>query len=636
MVGTEFQDSNIIKKAFEKGAAYTTTEEGVFALLSPVLTPMRSQAKGYSKQFENSTNVSALTRNSGDSSNATGLDFGSGVPVGGEDETPIDQADEDDPGFLEKVKDVGDSVSKKISKKFDSVKDGVETVDKKITKTFAPVRESIVGQVATATLKESRKQIEKAFNSECIPCEFRFKMFSELHKGLWGGVEDQYSEFIELIENNLKSMLQQLQDAQDLFKLDNQYYDMCALYEYLNDFICIPDLSRMISALMALLSKSAFDITGLFNLLLQLVSPLLTPFLSNLVDALHQYLLLVIKPLECIMESMQRFLSKLEYNAIFGEVNLDLRVTGLRQTKPEREIIGVTPRLGFKIEDKYQDFSVRRAFGIEASDRNKEDVRITEAKRKLSTLESAKVDMGDERAVADHKKKLSSARAGLTKANEKASTSAVGRAKKALNKNDPVKALKSSLLKLVDWLKEATEHVEAIFQEIFDEFKKLLGQYVANGGSMLAEIVNRLGIIQMVNFIASLIEFYKKGEKCEEVDESDLAIIMAPFASKAAIFTDEDGNLHIVEKEDEIDTAVATLFSLSGREPFDEDEVNSEGPLARQKLRSLIEFTGDPVLDSSIAKTVESITTPRKAVFSCSTSVSEAEQVNIWIEELSV
>jgi len=51
----------------------------------------------------------------------------------------------------------------------------------------------------------------------------------------------------------------------------------------------------------------------------------------------------------------------------------------------------------------------------------------------------------------------------------------------------------------------------------------------------------------------------------------------------------------------------------------------------------LVKYTGNPVLDSSISKTVNALTTPVNVTFRCSlqTSVANAEQVNKWISELA-
>ena len=125
-----------------------------------------------------------------------------------------------------------------------------------------------------------------------------------------------------------------------------------------------------------------------------------------------------------------------------------------------------------------------------------------------------------------------------------------------------------------------------------------------------------------------------------------------PETTGFKVWTDEDGTIHIDGDQAELDAAVDTLVQATGVQPDSlqksldgggdgtssaEKDRGGVPDTASQKLKSLIEFTGDPVLDSEITKTAELVTRQVNVTFKCplNTSVAQIEQINQWIREVN-
>ena len=129
---------------------------------------------------------------------------------------------------------------------------------------------------------------------ECIPCGARIIALLELHPNV---------DLLATLENDLKAKLEMLTGLTSLLNNLDIYRDYCAMLELLN-FMCIPDLQRLLALMMALLAESTLELDGLIGLLQSLVAPMFTPIFMGIVSLLDQLALNVLSPVDCIIDAL--------------------------------------------------------------------------------------------------------------------------------------------------------------------------------------------------------------------------------------------------------------------------------------------------------------------------------------------
>lgn len=624
---TEFTDCmNVIKK-FEKAAAYAVTEESVFAQMAPILQNARVQSKAVSEQMSQTLSLSnpqstsnALSADSNiqaQSPNATGLSSSNivGSEVPGADLRNLDKADENDEGWSG------------IGNAFFPGADG----------------DPLAG----------------FFDSKCIPCGFRINMLGELVFDSFVDLsKSTFSNYLEMIETWLGNILKQIRSLQNLFSGFDRFVDLCALLDFLNDFVCLPDLQRILSVLMALMSRTSFEFGGLLDFILQLVAPLLMPFLSGLLNMLQQYILMVVRPIECIIDSLQQLFARFDYNILFQNIDtLEKQAPIKRRVEDPRDPIKVPffdayiPRRDIVegegvLDDNIVSNTSRELFNqtlepVQAQNRREQEA-IEQAAEELAAVRKAarNVNGADPDAVAKAKAKERAAAEKYNQAIEEKNFSEIGQINNRIDEvqND----FKSSITNLISFLREAVNAIEGFFQDLFGEFKKLIGEYVGGSGGFIGELFKKMALVQIMGLISSLIAAFAGGIDCRGDDGRIRPDKIINQTQGLRVWTDEDGRINIEEDEAEVERAINNLVETLGTSAdtpnaatADKGGASNEKP--RQKLKSLIEFTGDPVLDTEIARATEQLVTPVSVSFKCDlqTSVSDAEQVNQWIRELN-
>src|SRR3990167_6052508 len=106
MAGLEFTkvaDNSIIIKHFERGAAYSSSEKSVFALMTPILTVSRSQSKGIINQIEGQEALASLQTSQqkiqSTSPNTAGVTSSNALNLDN-----LDKANEGDEGIFTRIK----------------------------------------------------------------------------------------------------------------------------------------------------------------------------------------------------------------------------------------------------------------------------------------------------------------------------------------------------------------------------------------------------------------------------------------------------------------------------------------------------------------------------------------------------
>ena len=625
----EMQDCITLQKAFERGAAYATTEESVFAMMTPILAGIRSQSGGLITQLENGDKLSTPEGVQDKFSQVPSSGTAS-FAIGSEDLSAnfnnIEKGTEDDSGFLTKLK---------------------------------------------GNWTGGGKGLNKIFDSKCIPCGVRLDTLGQV---LVEGFEDFGKAFLEHWKNWLSMFLKQLMAFKDLFSMPDNLIDICALIKFFLDFMCVPDLQRMLAALMALMARVNFDFSLTINLVLGLIAPLLIPFLSNLVDMMAKYIMMIIKPIECIIRSIQNLISKLDYNILFqnvekldknisigrkqgqvtgkGGVNITAGIQGIRTGVGDADIPIISypatlipPDASIELTDLHSgnkrafetSFNPLNAFYIpfvgKAADAIKRDNarRQADVETAYKELQAVQTRGPTGNTIGERERYLDQvdkAKENYKDTKEQRDLSALGRLNSKLDES--LSGFKSVIFLIIEKLKKAAAAVEAFFNSLYDELKKLMGEWIGGSGSYIEAMFEKMELIQLISLISSIIKFLLKGLKCD--DDEDDQIKVERFINTRqdmSIWTDNEGNLHIEENDKEILQAIEQAVSVLGS--------NTDTDLSpRQKLDSLIEFTSDPVLNTEIARATEAIITPVKVVFKCplQTSVSDAEQVNKWISEI--
>jgi hypothetical protein len=601
MATTDLADCLMIAARFEKAASWSPTEESVFAVAGLALDGMRASATSFIAQTESGQALAA-------SASTTSEDQQHEVNL-----RNLDQADENDEGFFQKV-------------------------------------------ASNFYNEDETEDLRKIFNSECIPCGFRIDHMGNLIAQTFSSPNGGISEYLRTWEQAFTQFLNQIATLLNLFNGFDQFVDLCALVKFLNDFVCIPDLQRILSALMALMNRTSFEFGGIMGLMLQLIGPLFQPFLSNILVELQNYLAMVIRPLECIIDAIQNIIAKLDYNVLFQNIDsLEKHPPMKSRKKDPRDPIKV-PFLDAYIERKdivqgevildnniisntsremYNDGLNTMGVGAIKAHQAEKQAAVDKAADELNAIRTAgrNIDASNRDAIAKHRAKEQAINKKYEQALDERNLSQLGQLSKTIDST--VGNIKSSLMLLIQKIREAMNVVEGFFQSLFDEFKKIIGEYVGGTGGLIGELLDKMALVQLISLISSMITAFGKGLNCDGEDEIKVENFIPQ--NGMTVWTDEQGNLHIQEDEAGLnavlDTAINEITKAYGVVP----KPSGPSDTTRQKLGSLIEFTGDSILDADIARATQKLTTPINVVFKCplQSTAEDADQVNRWIQELT-
>jgi len=589
----QFQDCQAITKVYKKGCHASLTKGATVAPLTADLNFMRSMSSTISKQMDSyNENAWAALSNQEDENENENVSLG------------------------------------------EAAKDTVESMISKIGNGFVPGGD-----------------FGKILDSDCIPCGVRINMMDELN--IKAGISDIGKEMLATMSAWITRAFSQIRNIIDMFKNLDQYVDLCEFFNFFKNFMCIPDLFKILAVLMALMMDLSFELNGVIDFALGLILPLFMPFLTNLLDVLMKYIMLIIKPIECIIDSIQNMLSKLDYNVLFQDLERINVGFGPKQGDPSRpqifgeQVAGAVqdaaghfggsvklPYFGalsvqdpaFSGEDyrpRAVEFNLKEV--VESSLKEEERIRKAEAELLKIRKASASVDGADPAAIEKYKEQEKAAIDEYNNSVRDKNMSAIGKANQNIEKFQ--KTLKGIFLQLVTFMREACLKIDAIFTSLFDEFKKLLGEF-AGGSSLYIDFsVKKLAILQLVGFIKAIIDALDSGVDCED-DEIDAFASRIPQDKNYSIWSDGE-NINIEEDIGGISDAINEIAIVQNKD-YDPNAT----PL--ENLSSLINYTGDDILDSNISKTAELLAVASKSTIGCQmlTTVADAEKVNQWVEEL--
>jgi len=584
-------DANAISKVFERGCHFSLTQESVFAVMTPYLGTLQSMSKNTQMILNN--NPTSGVASSSVTSNASSL---SGSQVGVQPDSLS----------LSSLGTSGALVSRTTADGANVV--GSPAVGSNSTtltpggtpQTPAQVNQSIADRLANQfTNTGTNDSLGGILNSKCIPCSLRINLKEQLN---WKSLlenplitilgTDLYKAFIKFYNDALSS----LNTIIGMLKGTNNYVDICAFLKFLQDFVCVPDLERILAGLAALLIQLGLELSSMFDLVIQLIGPLLMPFLTALLDQVTKFLLAAIMPLQCIVNSIQVMLSKLNYSVLFQ--NMSTIEKGFQQAGSN--IANMASKTAGAVSSAYD--------------------KLTGAQTTAQT-----VDQNNPTAVQVAQVNLVQAQKGYSQANQNQDLTAIDKAQAAMT--SMMTGVKGALSSLINYLQRLVDNVNKFWNSLISEIMKLLQKFMGSGTGMLFSLQDKLAILQIVGMVTAIIKAIQNGLHCSDTSGIDTAISQIPSTPGLTIMKNNDGTFTFSNPGSPISNA---LSNISLNSP------NSDGNTS-QNSGSLIKSTGNPVLDSNISKTVTALTTPVKVTFKCSmqTTVANAEQVNTWITELN-
>lgn len=322
---------------YERGTAESTQEASTYVLAAKRLRDHKIQALSFKVNLEvyadiqnmsesaiqkaaedtkEQTNVSKPT-----SPTRTSYSTSEGTITGQQDSGPaeggtISSKDVDASiSSISKVSDqdvrrgVATSIDKTMSNIGDRMQKNIDRITKYSTRNNPDIHGSILGTNVRNTALTMFDQMQngnidgalKAFIADCIPCADR--MLSGFQFGI-------ATNFQIGIENDIQRRIDFLKRVFDFSTNKDVYNDICSLVNTLN-FMCIPDLVRIISLLMFLLTRYSLKIQDFFNVLQGLVSAIFKPLMIDITSLLDQYAKLVLDVINCIIDAIQSQLAKL-------------------------------------------------------------------------------------------------------------------------------------------------------------------------------------------------------------------------------------------------------------------------------------------------------------------------------------
>jgi hypothetical protein len=248
-LGTCPQDCSLITQTYERGAHSTYTETAVFAT--------------FSRGLENSRTFAGLAQET----------------LSGYIREPVESAGQSNQQAEQLLGNAGVS---RTQENYQGIK---------------------LGEFDISTLGSSFGQSFMDWMRDCIPCNMRVVALLELKPNI---------DLLATLENDLLARLAMLTELGNILSNLDIYGDYCEFLKTLN-FMCVPDLQRIIALLMALLANQSIELDGLIGFLQSLVAPIFAPLMLGITSLLDQFSLLVVNPMDCIIDAINEQLQKTKF-----------------------------------------------------------------------------------------------------------------------------------------------------------------------------------------------------------------------------------------------------------------------------------------------------------------------------------
>jgi len=157
--------------------------------------------------------------------------------------------------------------------------------------------------------------------TECIPC------FDRLLDGMQLLPD---GDLLEIHGLNLKMRTDLLDKLRDLFRDPGAYINICDLLKMLSH-LCPSDLLAIIALLTQYLAKLNLDFRFNLDFIIQLVGPILSPFLDALSAWLDKWIQLILAPIICVVDHINETIllaqsMKIPFSEVSGNVGMDIGI----------------------------------------------------------------------------------------------------------------------------------------------------------------------------------------------------------------------------------------------------------------------------------------------------------------------
>jgi hypothetical protein len=170
---------------------------------------------------------------------------------------------------------------------------------------------------ATASVAGAEQDDDSSFANvlakeakECLPC------FDRILSGLDLNPLD---DFLNALEDILRTKLAMLNSLSNLFGPLDVYGDLCALLGFLNS-MCVADLQKLLALLTMLDMEFSISLDAIFDLLMSLVGSLFAPLLESILGLLNQLMQLILAPINCIIEALSLLIRDLDVLTATGQL----------------------------------------------------------------------------------------------------------------------------------------------------------------------------------------------------------------------------------------------------------------------------------------------------------------------------
>jgi hypothetical protein len=359
---------------------------------------------------------------------------------------------------------------------------------------------------------------------------------------------------------------------------------MCAFLKWIQEYVCIPDLQRILSVLMALMSKNSFEIGSIFDLIIGLLGTLLTPFLSGFIDLLMGYVAIITGPLDCVVKSLEDVTRKLDFTNFMNQA--DQKIAELQNGQ-----FTEVPFINFSVPVGQSSKSNESAPGV--SKKTAEiGAKLSNAKVKQSKISITESDKLGK--IGDEIKTLQSQYIDSIKQDS------IYELSEEMHKLAGIGGEAGSMLrKLGGFITEGKDEVRKFLMTLLEEFMKLTGANMSGNVSLIASLFVKIELSRMIGFIIALIEVMSGEKDCDKKDLSNIQQYLPPGIGWST-WTDDEGNIHFRENAEDLEQANLAIMEAVGGD-----------------LGSTVELTGDPIFDPAIVHIVETITKQGYFVYNC-------------------
>jgi len=474
-------------------------------------------------------------------------------------------------------------------------------------------QQSDSGSQDNTSSKEMGEAFRRKMFKDCIPCDFRSigEEFARWGKDAKGLLTNPFDSVREAFEKFWRETIAQINEMINMLKGIGQYIDPCAFIEFMLNWVCFPDLFTMLAALSALLQDISIVLDGmLIDLVLSFVAPLIMPILQEFVNLLIQFMNLILKPIQCIINAIINFSRKLDWSSF---------------KLPDFRLRGPAPMQMF-YRDPKKNGEIPTDEQLKTFDTNKYHLGSINA-----STPSHPTDAGWKTKSLDE-----------TGGGRKAFNAGVDKSAKLMKDNADWGRRFGGMLQsftndIASFLQQSATRFQQLANTAVGEFMKLVEEYcVGYSKSTGRAQAQKLALIRLIAAIATIINAMKGSPNC---DKEDLKrIVESNMANKYAqdkgwkVWTGPDGEVHIDEPDEQIDPIRDILAPLITPPLNYETVPGGQRPAVPSSATTL--STGDPVIDPYLAGIVDTLVTPSRIVFGCqfnNTGIIGIEQINDWI-----